>query len=167
MNRRQISPNGPHDGDRSLLVAILNRLGIVVIIVAGVLISPAGLPEFSSRTTALESTAADLSEDPTWSRTERISRPTTPTPLGELKVMESALPVNGTEIRNDAAKGDVFKLQATADAGTTVTRDSTFKQVCRKLGSRLRKLVGGFVLARGLAPDRDQRIPASFIPSRS
>ena len=167
MNRRQISPNGPHDRDRSLLVAILNRLGIAVIIVAGVLISPVGLPEFSSRTTALESTATDLSENQTWSRTEQISRPTTPAPLGDWKVMEPALPVNGTDLQDDTSRRDVFKLQATADAGTTVTRDSTFKQVCRKLGSRLRKLVGGFVLARGLDPDGDQRIPASFIPSRS
>ena len=49
MNQGQISPNGQHDGGGSLLVAILNRVGILVIIVAGVFIAPTGLPEFPSQ----------------------------------------------------------------------------------------------------------------------
>lgn len=167
MKPRQTSSNGPHDGDASLLVAILNRMGIAVIIVAGVLIAPAGIPEFPVGAFAPGATASDLPESPTWSRTEQVSRPAKPSPGEIWKVMEPAQPVNGIDIRDDTSHDDVVLLQTTAEADSATNDDSPLRQVFRKLGTGLRRLVGGFELARDVDGERDQRIPASFIPSRS
>lgn len=167
MNQRQISPNGQHDGGGSLLVAILNRVGILVIIVAGVFIAPTGLPEFPSQGQGVDSRSAEAAEELPWSGTERVSRPNAPTPRQNWKVLETARPVIDDAIEIDTPDGIAPALRITASAGETITPDSAFRRVCRRLGSGLRRLVGGFVVARESDRDVDQRIPASFIPSRS
>lgn len=177
MHDRQISPMGRPDGGTNLLGAILTRLGIVAIVVVGVLIAPAGLPDLSSiASTAGPTASATTMEAPSsapadWSAPRRaLEAPPSPKVTPAVWIPEKATPsIPRIETKNISStiEPDGDRSDPSASRSTDERRPRTmFQRVCRGLRDGLERL-GGFVIARGFRDPSGHRIPASFMPSRS
>ena len=175
MHERQISPIGRPDGGTNLLGAILARLGIVAIVVVGVLIAPAGLPDLSLVSTSASPTAsADPKPSPeiaTWVAPRRAldSRPPAKVTPAAWTPEESTRPAVGIapDARPTTEDLEEEGIHRSSSRPSDDSRpDTMLKRAFRSVKNGLRRL-GGFMIVRGAQPPGDQRIPASFMPSRS
>ena len=175
MHERQTIPIGRADGGSNLLGAILSRLGIVAIVVVGVLIAPTGLPDLSKLAgmagTTASATAMPEPEPVPWPTPRRALEQTPPskaTPAAWIPTEPVGSPGNdGREATPPIDELGAYTMHQSASRPTDDRGTRTmFQRVCLKLKDGLQRL-GGFVLARGFSDAPGQRIPASFIPSRS
>ncbi|MBQ72449.1 MAG: hypothetical protein CMJ67_06035 [Planctomycetaceae bacterium] len=176
MHERQINPIGRPEGGTNLLGAILTRVGIVAIVLVGVLIAPTGLPDLSRIVATTSPTAsatsmpeADLAKWPTPRQALEQTSPSKVIPAVWISE-EQVRPDGHDDLEATPSVEGLEKdtMHWSASRPTDEQRPRTmFQKVCRKLKDGLQRL-GGFVVARGFhAPSDHQRIPASFIPSRS